>query len=274
MARLGRYWPAVRSQGKRLVVWLVAAAIVLAAVGLAWAGTPYEATHGSVEAVEDDDRVVVERTDEAYVLHPADGPGETGVVFYPGGRVHPDAYVGSLAGLVRGANVTVVIPRMPLNLAVFDYGVGSTGLRSHAAGTAMDRHPSVDRWYVGGHSLGGAMACRYAADHPDAVEGVILYAAYCDVDVSGTGLSVVSVTGSADTVLNRDASERNRDNLPDDARVEELEGLNHTQFGHYTGQDRPSGTSFEVAHERLNGVVVPWLRNETAADEESRIRPR
>ncbi|PSQ19837.1 alpha/beta hydrolase [Halobacteriales archaeon QS_8_69_26] len=267
MGRLGRYWPEIRSQAKRLLVWLVAAAIVAVAVGLVWAGTPYEATDGSVEAVEDDDRVVVERTDGGYVLHPADGPAETGLVFYPGGRVDPNAYVGSLAGLVREANVTVVIPRMPLNLAIFDYGAGQTGLRSHAADEAMAEHPFVEHWYVGGHSLGGAMACRYAADHPDAVEGVVLYASYCDVDVSEGDLSAVSVVGANDTVLNRDAYERNRDNLPASARVAVLPGLNHTHFGSYTGQDRPTGTSYEEAHERIDGVVVPWLRTETATED-------
>jgi len=101
--------------------------------------------------------------------------------------------VSALAPLAAEADVTVVIPRLPLNLAVVDYGAAQTPLWEHRASAVIDGHPSIDRWYVGGHSLGGAMACRYARDAPDAVEGVLLYGAYCDRDISGSGLAALSV---------------------------------------------------------------------------------
>jgi hypothetical protein len=109
------------------------------------------------------------------------------------------------------------------------------------------------------------MACRYVADDSD-VQGLLLYASYCDVDISDSNLEVLSVTGSADTVLNRAAYERNLEKLPASARVQTVEGLNHTQFASYRGHDEPSGTSYELAHERLNEVVVPWLRNATNSE--------
>jgi len=248
--------------GKRLFVWLGAALIVATAITVGYLGTPYHGTPESIAAVEDDPRVSVDRTDDGYVLQPAGTEPEAGVVFYPGGRVDPDAYVGSLAALPREANVTVVVPKLPLNLAVVGYGLAQNGVRSHAADGAMAEHPEVDEWYVGGHSLGGAMACRYAATNDD-VEGLLLYASYCDVDISERDLAVVSVTGSADGVVDRQAYERNRGNLPPSTRFAELAGVNHTQFGSYTGQDAPSGTSNEAAHRRLNVVVVSWLQNES-----------
>lgn len=251
-----------RREGKRLVVWLGVGLIVLAALTVGYFGTPYHGTPESIAAVEDDQRVTVDRTNEGYVLQPAATTPEAGVVFYPGGRVHPDAYVGSLAAMSRDANVTVVVPKLPLNLAVVDYGLAQNGLGSHAADSAIAEYPAVEQWYVGGHSLGGAMACRYASTAD--VEGLLLYASYCDVDISERDFAVMSVTGGADGVLNRTAYERNRGNLPASTRFAELSGVNHTQFGSYTGQDAPSGTSYETAHGRLNGVVVPWLQNETA----------
>jgi hypothetical protein len=262
----GGVWPAVRRQGKRLVVWLVALLLVLASVGIVVVDSPYRAIEGSVEAVEDDDRVTLSRIGGGYLLKPANAEPTAGVVFYPGALVHPDAYVASLAPLVAAGNVTVVTPRMPLHLAIVDYGAARTPLWEDRATAAMDRQSSVDRWYVGGHSLGGAIACRYAETNAGDVSGLILYGAYCDRSISGTDLAVLSVTGRGDTVLNRDADDRNLDNLPEDATVVELPGLNHTQFGSYTGQsgDSPTGTSYETAHERLNAVVVPWLQNETA----------
>lgn len=250
-------------QAKRLLVWLGVGLIVVAALAVGYFGTSYHGTTESIAAVEDDQRVTVERTDSGYVLQPADTEPEAGVIFYPGGRVHPDAYVGSLAALAREANVTVVIPEMPLNLAVVDYGLAANGLGSHAADSAIADQPAVDDWYVGGHSLGGAMACRYAATNAE-IEGILLYASYCDVDIADRDLAVLSVTGSADGVLDRTAYERNRGNLPPSARFAELSGVNHTQFGLYTGHDAPSGTSYETAHSRLNRVVVPWLQNKTA----------
>jgi hypothetical protein len=253
-----------RRYAKRLFVWLGVAVIVATATTVGYFGTPYHGTPESIAAVEDDPRVSVDRTDGGYVLQPAAEP-EAGVVFYPGGRVDPDAYVGSLAALSREANVTVVVPQMPLNLAVVDYGLAQNGFGSHAADSAMADHPEISEWYVGGHSLGGAMACRYVAANDD-TEGVLLYASYCDVDISERDLAVVSVTGDADGVLNRQAYERNREKLPASTRFAELAGVNHTQFGSYTGQDAPSGTSYGTAHRRLNAVVVPWLQNETAGE--------
>jgi len=256
----------VRRQALRLYVWFGVALIVVVALAVGYVGTPYQGSAESISAVEDDSHVTVDRTNGGYVLHPASTEPDAGVVFYPGGRVDPNAYVGSLAPLVREANVTVVVPRMPLHLAVVDYGLAESGVGSHAADRAMAEHPTIEQWYVGGHSLGGAMACRYAETAAES-DGLMLYASYCDVDVSDRNLSAVSLTGSADGVLNQQAFERNRGNLPASTQFAELEGVNHTQFGSYTGQDEPSKTSYETAHSRLNGVVVPWVQNETTAQD-------
>ena len=268
MASGSGYRPRLRRQGKRLTVWLVAAVLVGATVALVVLSTPYQASPESLDAVEADDDVTLRETDQGYVMEPAAGTSEVGVVFYPGARVSPDAYVGSLAALSRRANATVVIPRLPLNLAVVDYGVGQTPVGSHAADRAMSRYPAVEEWYVGGHSLGGAMACRYAHSTQE-VEGLLLYASYCDVDISERSLAVVSVAGEADTVIDRDAYERGLRNLPETATTTELPGVNHSQFGTYRGQDAPAGPRHETAHRRLNDVVVPWLQNQTA--ERSRV---
>jgi len=253
-----------RRRRERVAVWVVGLLVVAAAVGVGWAATPYHDARGSVAAVEAGEGVDVERTDAGgYVLRPTGADTETGLVFYPGARVHPDAYVGSLAPLAREAGVTVVVPKLPLNLAVVDYGLASTGVRPHAAERAMAAHEGVEAWYVGGHSLGGAMACRYAAGSED-VSGLVLYGSYCDVDVSDRAdLAVLSVVGEADGVLNWAAYDDSLANLPASAHVAVLPGVNHTQFGTYVGQDAPAGTTYETAHERLNAVAVPWFQNET-----------
>ena len=238
-------------QAKRLFVWLVATPVVLVTVAIVYFGMPFHGTDASIAAVEENPDITVSQQGETYVLELANSDPEAGLVFYPGGRVHPDAYVGSLAPLVSDANMTVVIQKMPLNLAIFN--------RGRASRYVTDSMP----WYVGGHSLGGVMACRYANSNPDSIDGIMLFASYCDRDLSGSGLAGLSVTGSEDTVLNRDQYEANLANLPSDATVEELL-LNHTQFGSYRGQpgDQPSGLDYAVAHEQLANVTVPWIRSQ------------
>ena len=241
---------AIRRDARRAVVWLVAIGVLVAGGAVIYVGTPHHGPDTSVAAVEAGPTVTVTEREGTYTLEPADGESTAGLVFYPGARVHPDAYVASLAPLASEANVTVVIPKLRLNLAVLDQGAADAYVTD-----------SPNRWYVGGHSLGGAMACRYAARNPDTVDGVVLYASYCDRNISETGLTALSVTGSADTVLDRDAYENNRDNLPADATTRELP-LNHSQFGSYRGQrgDAPSNRSYAAAHEQLANATVAWFR--------------
>ena len=250
---MGRVRTWLAHNRERIAVWVLIV-VLLAVTGVVlYFGTPFHGSDASVQAVQDDSRIVFERVDGEYVLRPANAQSTTGLVFYPGARVHPDAYLLSLSPLAAEANVTVVVVEMPLNLAVFEQGAASRVIEDH----------DVEQWYVGGHSLGGAMACRYASENTDRVSGIVLFGSYCDRSIDGTGLQALSVTGAADTVLDRNAYERNKANLPEGATVEELPGVNHTQFGSYTGQqgDRPSGTPYEVAHRRLANVIVPWFQN-------------
>lgn len=251
MSRIRRW---LHRNGERVFVWAFVVVFLAVVAFLLYFGTPFHGSNSSVQSVLGDDRITVEHGGGGYVMQPAEGVSDSGLVFYPGARVAPDAYLASLAPLVRGANVTVVVVKTPLNLAVLDQGA-ATGI--------IERRGGVEHWYVGGHSLGGAMACRYARAHPHRVEGLLLFGAYCDKSIADSDLRVLSVTGEADTVLNRNTYERDIRNLPSDATLVDLPGVNHSQFGSYTGQpgDRPSGTPYDVAHQRLADVIVPWFQN-------------
>ncbi|WP_309484928.1 alpha/beta fold hydrolase [Halorhabdus salina] len=225
----------------------------MAIVGvLLYFGTPFHGSPESIQAVQENDQVALQVVGGDYVLTPANATSATGLVFYPGARVHPDAYLSSVAPLVAEANVTVVVVKLPLNLAVLERG----------AATGVMQESAVDQWYVGGHSLGGAMACRYAKHNPDRVSGVVLFGSYCDQSIEETDLAVLSVAGEADTVLDWGTYAQTTGNLPANATVRTIPGVNHTQFGSYTGQpgDQPSGTTYAVAHQRLANVTVSWFQ--------------
>ncbi|WP_436929516.1 alpha/beta fold hydrolase [Halosimplex halobium] len=206
------------------------------------------------ESVRADGNVTVSEEYGGFVVSDA-GPDveRLGVVFYPGGRVAPDAYLPTAARIAERANVTVVVPKLRANLAVFSVG---------RADAVLAGERNVSRWVVGGHSLGGAMACRYAGNHPEAVDGLLLVGAYCDRPVRG--IPALAVVGTRDSVLDRGQFADSRDNLPADATVERIQGMNHSQAGWYTGQrgDRPARIGTGTAHRRLAAAVADWLCDE------------
>ena len=148
---------------------------------------------------------------------------QTGLVFYPGGKVEHTAYVPLMEALAAQGVLCVLI-EMPFRLAVFDV---------NAADGVQEEFPQIERWYIGGHSLGGSMAAAYLEEHENAFDGLFLLGSYSTADLSGTGLSVLSVYGSKDGVMNRDKYAECVKNLPTDFTEVVIEGGNHAQFGVY-----------------------------------------
>ena len=150
-----------------------------------------------------------------------------GLIFYPGGKVEHTAYAPLLQACAEKGLLCALV-RMPGNLAVLD---------AYAADGLQEKHPEVTTWYIAGHSLGGAMAANYAAAHSDDYSGLILLAAYSTKDLTQTLLRVLSIYGSEDGVMNREAYEKDWANLPADTTEIILEGGCHAQFGSYGSQE-------------------------------------
>ena len=168
-----------------------------------------------------DPAVAVADLDNAIVLSPTGSANGVGLVFIPGAKVDPFAYLYKLSGIVE-QGTTVVITKPTLNLAFFDQ-------RPLADFTADA--PAIDTWYVGGHSLGGVRACQLA-DSPD-VTGLVLFGSYCANDLSDTSLAVLSISGSNDGLSTPATIAAAKHELPADAAFTEIEGANHAAFGDY-----------------------------------------
>ncbi|WP_304452272.1 alpha/beta hydrolase [Nocardiopsis sp. YSL2] len=251
-----------RGTGRRRVlvtVLAVAAALVVlvAAASAVWLATPYRAEADALAGARALPGVRIEAADDAVVLEPEDAASGTGVVFYPGARVEADAYAASWAPVVQAAGVTVVIPRMPLRLAVLDPDRADAAVAEHGGG--------VERWYLGGHSLGGAMAAAHAGDDPAfPLAGVVLWGAYA---TEGAGLSdrddlrVLSVAGSEDGLSDPATIDANRDHLPEEAAMVEIDGMNHAQFGAYGDQagDETATIDDPAARRALAEAVTGFL---------------
>lgn len=151
---------------------------------------------------------------------------QQGVVFYPGGLVRPEAY-SPICKSVAQAGVLCSIAKMPLNLAV---------LNINAADGIMTAHSEVTEWVIVGHSLGGSMAVRFAQSQPSKISGLVMLAAYADVDISNADYPVTVLVGSQDMILNRGNFDTNKALLPANAKVVTIQGGNHSGFGDYGPQ--------------------------------------
>ena len=165
---------------------------------------------------------------------------DVGFIFYPGGKVESLAYVPLMRALTE-KGVLCVLVEMPFHLAVFDMD---------AAEGIPQQYPEIERWYIGGHSLGGSMAAAYVSECPDAFEGLVLLGSYSTADLAETDLQVLSVYGSEDQVLNRENYEESKKNLPRDFEEVILEGGCHANFGMY-GAQKGDGTPTMTREEQI-----------------------
>ena len=209
---------------KRRWLFLLPVLALLLAAGL-YVNDYYHADAGALAAMESDMAVTVEQAGGTVVFRPEEP--WAGLVFYPGGKVEHTAYAPLLRQLAE-AGVLCVLPEMPLRLAVLDMD---------AAEGVLEQFPEVEDWYLGGHSLGGAMAAAYAAEQAGDYEGLILLAAYATKDLSASELRVLSLYGSEDGVLDLEKYETYRSNLPADMMEQIIDGGSHACFGSYGPQD-------------------------------------
>ncbi len=180
------------------------------------------------------------RTESNFTILSPSVPGETGLIFYPGGKVEHSAYLPLLEQL-RQQGVTCVLVEMPFHLAVFN---------PNAADSVLNALPDIQHWYIGGHSLGGAMASSYASQHPDAVEGLVLLGAYLYGDFPVA--RALTIYGSEDMVLDKSK-------ITYTENVVEIAGGNHAQFGNY-GAQKGDGTPSITAEQQQGQTVAAIVK--------------
>jgi len=229
--------------------FLLIFALMLAAASGAffiWANTPLAPMPEAISALQSDSDVQVTE-DDWIVFQPANAPVDTGLILYPGGRVDPRAYAPAAREIAQRGYLVVIVP-MPLNLAV---------INPNAALEVITAYPGIDNWVVGGHSLGGAMAARFVYQHPDAAQGLLLWAAYpaSTDDLSGQTLNVVSIVGSLDGLGTDQGVTDTLALLPPSTRFITIEGGNHAQFGWYGEQPGDS----KAAISRTNQQAQVYL---------------
>jgi hypothetical protein len=209
--------------------WLVILGVISAVfIGfLAWALIIPSPMPEALSALQSDNQVMVS-TEQWIVFQPTQQVPSTGFIIYPGGRVDPRAYAPQAHEIASQGYLVVIIP-MPLNLAVFGSG---------RASSVIQAYPYIEKWVIGGHSLGGSMAASYAYNHNNQIDGLVLWASYpaSSNNLSGTTIDTASISASLDGLSTPEKIDASRSLLPTDTTWVQIKGGNHAQFGWYGAQ--------------------------------------
>lgn len=202
-----------KSVHKKLIRVLAAVLLLLAILAGAffwYVSDYYRAEDVALEVLAQNDGIVTQ--DNLTILSPS-YQSNTAIIFYPGAKVETEAYL-PLLNQIRQTGITCILVDMPFHMAIFD---------SDAAEDVMTQFPEIEHWYLAGHSMGGAMASKFAAKHPDEIDGLILMGAYIYGDYPDE--DTLTIYGS----LNQSVE----DHIDYTENIVEIEGGNHAQFGNY-----------------------------------------
>jgi pimeloyl-ACP methyl ester carboxylesterase len=210
---------------KKILV-ITGSVLVLAVLAfIFWAETPLQPMSEALTWLTGTAQVHVQDTTNWVEFTPTAQSSQTGIIFYPGGRVDYRAYA-PLMQTLAAQGTPVFLVKMPFSLAVFDI---------ERASDVITAHPEITSWVIGGHSLGGAMAAQYASEHKQQLAGVFFLAAYATEgsDLSQSGLPVASIVGDQDGLATSAKLQAASQYLPASTTWVTIPGGNHAQMGWY-----------------------------------------
>lgn len=224
--------------------WLLAGGIVLLTLAILagaffwYVSDYYRAEDVALEVMAQGSGITVQ--DNLTILSPAE-PTDTAIIFYPGAKVEAEAYL-PLLDQIRQTGVTCILVHMPFHMAIFD---------ADAAEEVIAQFSEIRHWYMAGHSMGGAMASKFAADHPGQVDGLILMGAYIYGNYPEE--KTLTIYGS----LNQSVE----DHIDYTENIVEIEGGNHAQFGNYGPQkgDLPAAISAQEQQAQTVEAIEDFL---------------
>lgn len=246
-----------KSKKKRWVVLISIFSVIALCVGsfFIYVSIHYEPTQDALDHLEDSTFCEVRQEDDYITFQPKINKiapiTKDGIIFYPGGKIDHRSYAPLLRDLAD-AGVTSILCKMPFNLAVFDV---------NAAKGKQSIFPKVENWYIAGHSLGGAMACKYLSSHEADFKGLILLGSYSSRDLNkGGDLRSLSILASNDNILNKDKYDENKKKLPN-LTERTIQGGIHSYFGDY-GLQKGDGTpsiTFDEQKKQIVGFISLFL---------------
>ena len=240
----------------RALITVGAFLLAVTAGAFYWLNDGYDPMEEAIEALEGTEVVEVYHEDRWVHFQPQNERGEldsrVGFMYYPGARVDYRSYAPLMQDLAR-EGVDGFLVEMPFSLAIFGSDRGEE---------IIENHPEIEHWIIGGHSLGGAMAARFAYNHRDMIDGLVLFAAYpaSSNDLSDfENLSVLSIYADRDGFATNEDIENSREYVPGNTQWLEIEGGNHSQFGYYGFQS--GDLEAEISREEQQAQIIEGILN-------------
>ena len=242
-----------RREGKltrkgRIIIFFVLLILLYTSSGFVYFSIYSHAAEQAMVYMNGSDTVKVTEIDTGYLF---DGPGsKDAFIFYPGAKVDEKAYA-ELMTKIADQGVDCFLVAMPFHMAF----MGKT-----KADDIIDEYAEkgYEHWYIGGHSLGGAMAGIYASERGDKLDGLVMLASYSTGKLD-PGMKVMTVLATNDHIINMQDYEDNKKNLPESAQEITIQGGNHSQFGDY-GDQRGDGQATISRDEQMEEVSEAVVR--------------
>jgi hypothetical protein len=124
-------------------------------------------TQEALAALVEDDAVRVE-TGDWLVMRPATSEPKAGLILYPGANCDIRGYASVLRS-VAAQGYLVIAVSMPFDFSIFS---------PNKADEVRAAYPEISQWVIAGHSMGGAMAARFAFLNEENLAGLILWDSY------------------------------------------------------------------------------------------------
>ena len=224
----------------KIIVFTILAIIIIFLV--IYLNTYYKAEKNVKDYLKSNELIKVTKNDNYYFF---DGPSASrAFIFYPGAKVEYTSYAPLLYNLASDGIDSFLI-KMPFNLAILD---------KNAADKILENY-KYKEWYIGGHSLGGAVSSMYVSNNSDKINGLILLAAYSNVKLPDT-IKVLSIYGTHDGVLNMNKYKENKKNISN-IKEEIIYGANHSQFGYYGFQSGDKKAL--ISREEQQNIIIKTI---------------
>ncbi|UOK44342.1 alpha/beta hydrolase [Bacillus tropicus] len=208
-----------------------------------WSQFSYKPTKEALSLVDD-------KKGEDYIVF-GEKDAKIGFIFYQGAKVEAEAY-SYLGEALAKDGYFVVMPKLPLNLAI---------LGINEVDSVIEKYPEVQKWYVAGHSMGGAMISKYAFQHEEKVDGIIFLGSYPADDFSTKSIPMLSIYGEVDALATVEKIDNNKKLMSKNTTMHMIKGGNHAHFGMYGEQkgDNASLITPKAQRDETVKVMEEWL---------------
>ncbi len=229
---------------KIALITIISLVLLFTGVFLIYVSDYYRADDVALAVMQNETTMQVK--DNLIILSPTT-PGDTALIFYPGAKVEYRAYLPILEKIKESCGITCILVKMPFNMAIFD---------GNAANEIIDQFTDIKNWYIGGHSMGGAMASSYASKNQDKVKGLVLLGAY----IYGNYPTEKSLTIYG--TFNTSVAEK----ISYIENIVAIEGGNHAQFGNY-GKQKGDPDAM-ISNEEQQDIAVQAIKEFLAKRDE------